>query len=164
MGFFLLTVKSIPALTNDFVEVLINISLIFLLFFFLQKAKTNFKSRSHMASINESRSPHCAQVFLPLTILNLHNCEKFQEVSLTECRLALKRTQTFDWKFTSAHYPSLSVSLSILRWTTRQRNVLHSSECVWKKLLPWYRSGQKLILPRVLNSVAEIQRRVSGQH
>lgn len=44
------------------------------------------------------------------------------------------------WKIIPKSY--LFLPLSPFRWTARQRNVLHSSECMRKKLLPWHRSGQ----------------------
>lgn len=60
----------------------------------------------------------------------------------------------FDWNIVTAHHRSvsLSASLSMFRWTARQRNVLHPPERMWTKLLPRHRSGSKANLCRTSSS------------
>lgn len=106
----------------------------------------------------------CRSVLMesPLTLLNKsHKCEKRQKVDFAECcihcrwcrplitRISLTLLNIHNLFF-------LSFSLSLLRWTARQRNFLHSAERLWKKLLTWHRSGQNSFCHKISSKVPDL--------
>lgn len=71
---------------------------------------------------------------------NAQNSKKMSRGQLCRTGYILQIVQSFDQK---KILPSLNINnlflflyLLLLRWTARQRNVLHSAECMWKELLP----------------------------